>query len=453
MPDKDKSQVQLAVQAASGGPLGQLVVELWQRTRIDWSFASDKLAGAFRDNRGLGAGERRFCAETLYGMIRNLRRIDQALIAGGLRGPAPDRERLLAYLVLEGGLAAADAARHVPDIDWSRVSAIDDHLAAIAQPVRRIALRHSLPDFVAELWVAERGEAQAEALAAALAERAPMTVRVNTLLSDRDSVLAELAELGLAAHAGQLAHDAIIVDDRTNLFALAPFQRGHFEAQDEASQLCAELVAPPPRSTVVDFCAGAGGKTLALAAALAGRGKVVSCDVDSRKLTELKKRARRAQANNIQSVVLDREPDAALPPPLEKLIGNAARVLVDAPCSGLGSLRRNPEARWRLTPGDLDRFGALQLAIARTAATLVAPGGRLIYATCTLSARENQHVVEQLLARPGGFEVISPIEVWGRARAEGWVDNSGRFLELLPSVHGTDGFFAAVLRRLPEGRS
>jgi 16S rRNA (cytosine967-C5)-methyltransferase len=448
MTEASKAQASLAHEAAAGGPLGHLVLDLWQRTRIDWGFASDRLADAFRRARRLRSDERRFAAETLYGMIRHLRRVDEALIAGGLRpgGPAPDRERLLAYLLLESGLAPEDAARHSPGIDWQRVAGIDGELERVRDPVRRIARVHSLPDHLAEVLVAERGADDAAALAAALNQRAPMTVRANLLSGDADALVAELDRAGLSAHRGKLAQAAVVVDSRTNLFSLDAFRAGRFEAQDEGSQLVAELVAPPPRSRAVDFCAGAGGKSLALAALLGNRGRVIACDVDARKLAELRRRARRAGATNIQTVELNAE-EGALPPPLVRLEGGAERVLVDAPCSGIGALRRNPEARWRLVPADFERLPAQQLAIARRALDLVAPGGRLIYATCTVLRAENQAVVERLLAERSDLELVPIKDVWGSARAAPIVDSSGAFLELLPHRHGTDGFFAAVMRR------
>lgn len=450
MTEADKAQVS---EAASGGPLGQLVLELWQRTRMDWSFASDRLADAFRKNRRLGSRERRFAAETLYGMIRQLRRLDEALAAGGLRpgGPAPDRERLLAYLVLEAGLDPRDAARHAPRLDWTKVAGIDAELDRERDAVRRVARRRSLPDFIAEALVAERGADEADLLAAALSERAPMTVRANTLKGDAASLIAALAEEGIAARAGAHGRDAVIVEGRTNLFGLRAFREGRFEAQDEGSQLIAELVAPPPRGRVVDYCAGAGGKTLAIAAALGNRGRVLACDVDGRKLGELKRRARRAGATSVQAIELPPMQPGAPPPPLPDALapleGRAERVLVDAPCTGVGALRRNPEARWRLMPDDLRRLPELQLAIALRALELVEPGGRLIYATCTILRAENQGVVERLMAARPGLELVSPREIWGAARGTPLCDATGSFLEVLPHRHGTDGFFAAVLRR------
>jgi 16S rRNA (cytosine967-C5)-methyltransferase len=424
------------------------VLELWQATRMDWGFVTDRLASAFRTRRGLGGRERRFVAETLYGLVRHARRIDEALRLGGLRprSAPPDRERLLVYLVLEEGLDRTEARRHAPALDWDAVVEVDPRIAQIADPARRIALAASLPDFLAERLVADHG-AGAEALALALNQRAPMTIRANRLMVEPDALCAELAAAGQSTRRGSHADAAIHVESRTNLFALEAFKAGRFEAQDEGSQLIAELVAPPPRGIVVDFCAGAGGKTLAIAAAMANRGRVLACDVDERKLTELRRRVRRAAVTTVQAAALEPGAKASFPPPLARLEGRADRVLVDTPCSGVGSLRRNPELRFRLTPADLVRLPEEQLAICRRAAALVAPGGRLIYATCSVLAAENREVVDRLLAREPELELVPTKEIWGGERARALGDADGTFLEVRPDRHGTDGFFAAVLRR------
>jgi len=203
---------------------------------------------------------------------------------------------------------------------------------------------------------------------------------------------------------------------------------------------------------VIDYCAGAGGKALALAAALKNRWRLLASDVDKRKLKELRRRAKRAGATNIQVVHLEHEAGdrferVALPPPYEKVVGKAARVLVDAPCTGIGALRRNPEARWRLSPGELNRMPEQQFQIAKRALELVAPGGRLIYATCTLLKSENEEVVDRLMAEQGDLEILSPKEVWGAARGDAVLDESGRYMATRPDIHDCDGFFAAVIRR------
>jgi 16S rRNA (cytosine967-C5)-methyltransferase len=232
----------------------------------------------------------------------------------------------------------------------------------------------------------------------------------------------------------------LVFETRVNAFGLSAFRDGLFEVMDEGSQLVAEAVAPPPRGRVVDACAGAGGKTLALAALLDGQGSILALDSNGKKLEELRRRARRAGLSNVAA----REVRGS-EWPSEARLGGWDRVLVDAPCSGMGTLRRNPEARWRLDGKTVDGFPAQQLSLMVTYAPLVAPGGRLIYATCTVTRQENEGVVERFLAERPDFVLMPLKDIWGKARA-GRVGD-GSFLKVFPHRHGTDGFFAAVLRR------
>ncbi len=456
-PEKEQEQQLLRSASSRGGQCNSLILELWQQTRMDWGFATDRMAKVFRRERTLGSSERRFVAEVLYSMIRHATRIDLAIEAGGLKavGRAPDSKRLLAALILEHNLAHEDAAQHDADLDWQAVANIDVKLDALRKPVERISSRHSLPEFLAKILVTDLGEQEAESLAAALNKRAPMSIRANTLKGDREALQRALSTEGIETTFGDYGTNTLHVDTRTNLFGLDSFRNGLFEAQDEGSQLIAELVAPPPKGLIVDYCAGAGGKSLALSAMLQNRGRLMASDVDKRKLIELRRRAKRAGATNIQVVQLDHESGAggervALPKPFENILGQAVRVLVDAPCTGTGALRRNPEARWRLSQAELDRMPAQQLSIASRALELVAPGGRLIYATCTLLKSENQDIVEKLMKDRDDLEIISPREVWGKDRGEALLDPTGQFMITRPDVHGCDGFFAAVIRRKPN---
>jgi 16S rRNA (cytosine967-C5)-methyltransferase len=447
--DDDRGH-RLARAALTGGRVRALLLELWQRTRLDWGFVSDRLAQTFRKEGWLGAGERRFVAETLYGMIRHLRRIDAALAAGAPRGARPrDDQRLAAYLVLDGAITAADAARALPGLDWPAVAAIDERIARERDPVKRLAIAGSLPDWLAARLDADWG-ARAPALAAALNQRAPMTIRANRLRTSRDALADALAARGLRVRAGAHAADALVVESRTNLFALPELRAGLFEAQDEGSQLLAALLGEGPPAAaaahgdvVVDVCAGAGGKTLALAARMGNRGRILASDPDGGKLDELRRRARRAGVTTVETHLL---PDGAWPDALERRRGTVARVLVDAPCSGIGALRRNPEARWRLRESDLADFAARQRAIASRAATLLAPGGRLVYATCTLTSIENQAVVDDV-ARAAGLRRVPLTDVLGDERAATFASADGRDFTTTPDRHDTDGFFAAVLER------
>jgi 16S rRNA (cytosine967-C5)-methyltransferase len=446
VPDLDRiADRKLAATVVDGGRLRALVLELWQRTRMDWGFVTDRLATTFRKETWIGAHDRRFVGETLYGLVRHLRRVDAAIARGRKTTKPPrDLERLLALLVLEGLVEPARAAQVERELDWSAVASIDDAIAAERKPAARIALAASLPDWLAARFVAEWGD-RAEPLALALNRRAPMTVRANTLIDDRTALANELRRADLATRPGAWCATALVVESRTNLFGLEAFKRGAMEAQDEGSQLLAELATAAlenPKPLVIDLCAGAGGKTLAIAAQLGNRGRIVASDVDAKKLDELKRRARRATVSNAQTLHLEA---GVWPPALDALRGKADVVFVDAPCSGIGALRRNPEARWRLREADIATFAARQREILAGAATLLAPGGRLVYGTCTLLRAENAEVVDAILASHADLTNVAMPDVLGSRAAQ---LGDGVAFTVAPDTHDTDGFYARVMKRV-----
>ena len=421
---------------------------LWPLVRDGQRYSSDVLSRHFEAHRLRSPALRGAIAEGLHALLRARRRLGLALtLAGALPDPEAPFEAedgLLALEVLAATITPDEAAARRPGPRWEQLLGLEAHLAAEPDPTRRFGLRHSLPDDLAAALLAEHGEA-AEALATALNQPPPVTLRANPLLAPRDEVAARLAAEGL--HTQPTAHAALglTLRARGEVFGTAAFRDGLFEVQDEGSQLIAELVAPPPGALVVDGCAGAGGKTLALAALMGGRGRVVATDSAPAKLEELRRRARRAGASNVQAVELEAE--GALSAPLSALVGKADRVLLDVPCSGFGALRRHPEARWRRSLAELEALTAVQDALLERFLPLVRPGGRLIYATCTVLRRENRDRVEALLARRPELELVRAAEIWGKAKAAPLTDPSGTFLELAPHRQGTDGFFAAVLRR------
>jgi 16S rRNA (cytosine967-C5)-methyltransferase len=285
-------------------------------------------------------------------------------------------------------------------------------------------------------------------------ELAPRVARVNSLRTTRDACIAALAAEGVAARPTVHARQGVTLEGRESAFRTQAFARGDFEMQDEASQMIAEIAAPPPGSLVIDACAGAGGKTLGLAGLLGGRGRVVALDVAPSKLEELRRRARRAGASNVRAIGVDLlAPGDAL----RAFEGAAARVLVDAPCTGLGAIRRNPEVRWRLAPGQVVSLGEAQSRLLRAAASLVAARGRLVYATCSFLKREGEEVFERFLADDPRFGLVTARDILGRARTEGIATADGRYLRTwrLESAAagasdgasaGMDGFFAGVAR-------
>ena len=440
-----------------GGPARALALQIAAEARAEWGFLTDIIAVAFRANRQLGSGDRRLISETVYGLVRWERRLeavaDELIAAAQGRGvpevlsPAGRQELKLVAYELRHGLpvdaAKADVRRILRrDVDLSLVAADDAGLGRSAG-LEREALRLSYPTWMLERMVKDLGEADALALAAAMNDRAPLTVRCNGVKASREELVARLAEEGVVARPTDLSPMGLVFETRVNAFGLSAFRDGLFEVMDEGSQLVAEAVAPPPRGRVVDACAGAGGKTLALAALLDGQGRILALDSNGKKLEELRRRARRAGLSNVAAREVH-----GVQMPAEAKLGGWDRVLGDAPCSGLGTLRRNPEARWRLNPKTVDGFPAQQLSLLVSYAPLVAPGGRLVYATCTVLRQENEAVVERFLAERPDFVPMPVKEIWGKERALRLGD--GTYLKVYPHSHGSDGFFAAVLRRPPR---
>jgi 16S rRNA (cytosine967-C5)-methyltransferase len=435
-----------------------LALEIAAEARAEWGFASEIIARTFRAHRELASGDRRRIAETVYGLIRMDRRLDailEEMLPAGieLSPPARDALKLLVYEAREGvplEALAAEAAALGREARAARGSTIDlaravGDEAGLARRtgLEREAVRLSYPTWMIETFVNDLGASDGVALAEAMNRRAPMAVRANTARITREALAAQLAEEHVTARPTALAPAGLVLETRVNAFGLAAFRDGLFEVMDEGSQLVAELVAPPPGGRVVDACAGAGGKTLAVGAALGGKGQLLALDTDGRKLEELRRRARRAGLSNVAARPVENE---GVTLPREARLGGFDRVLVDAPCSGLGTLRRNPEARWRLSPQAVRAFPARQLALLVTYAPLCAVGGRIIYATCTVTRDENDGVVDRFLAERDDFVRVPVKEIWGRERAEAAGD--GLVLRVYPHSHDTDGFFAAVLRRI-----
>lgn len=401
----------MRARARHDGPVRRRVVQVAEAAARDWRRAPDVVARGLREARELGSAERRFVSDAVHELCRWRRRLE--FLAG--------RDDMLA--MFEAWIAEpADA---------------EERIAAIADPVARLGVGASYPDWMIERFIASLGEERARGVCEAMNRRAPLTARANRLKCDRYQLAERLRGEGIESTPTVLARDGLSLDTRKNVYALTAFREGWMELQDEASQLVSELVAPPPRGTVVDACAGAGGKTLAVAALLENRGRITAYDISARKLDELKKRARRGGVSNVTAIEVESKPpgDAA----------QADRVLIDAPCSGLGVIRRNPETKWRVTPAELHELQVRQRAILEAYAPLVKPGGRLVYATCSLLAEENDARFDRFLDEHREFEAVPVKEILGRDRA--LLMGDGLRLRLFPHVHDTDGFYAAVARR------
>ncbi|HVY26604.1 MAG TPA: RsmB/NOP family class I SAM-dependent RNA methyltransferase [Polyangiaceae bacterium] len=408
--------------------------------------ASAALGDAIASQR-LGPEQAEQLSRLVYAALRRARRVRAALTEVGATASSGPYARLIVIgaALLEGGDFDLEAARAAwSEVSWQRMLSADAALLERAQGAERVALLGSLPDFLAQALWQQYGE-EAAALAQSCSEPAPRSLRVNSLVCDVGEGRQRLEREGARVEAGRFGQRTLTLQGAFNPFVTRAFHEGVFELQDEGSQIACELVAPPPRGLVVDACAGAGGKTLAIAAALAGRGKVVSLDVDGRKLAELRRRAKRAGAVNVQALEIAEE--GALPDEVMALAGKVDRLLIDAPCSGTGVLRRNPEARARLTPEAITRLVETQRAIVERMLPLLAPGGRLIFVTCSLLRAEGEDLLGATEAAHPELQPVNLAEIYDRAYAERFRRSGPHQLRLLPHLHGTDGFFVGVLRR------
>ncbi|MBR6975656.1 MAG: RsmB/NOP family class I SAM-dependent RNA methyltransferase [Ottowia sp.] len=397
--------------------------------------ADATLTQTFRQQRA-GQRERAAIASTLYAVLRRLRHFEMLARSG-----SGGRERRLAILGWGGEMDALRAAISPQEWAWRE--------AALAQPLDDMPdyCRHNLPDWLADTLRRRMREWDVQALAAALLEEAPLDVRVNTLQAKRDAIAEELRGQGLEVQETPHSPWGLRLQGRPALHRLDAFERGDIEVQDEGSQLLALLVGARRGEMVADYCAGAGGKTLALGAMMRGTGRLYAFDTSARRLSALTPRLSRSGLSNIYPIVITGESDQRV----RRLAGKLARVLVDAPCSGLGTLRRNPDMKWRQSPEKVKALAEQQREILTSAARLVQPGGRLVYATCSLLREENEDVAAAFEAAHPQFVPVQAARVLTVASvpdAEQLCGEGGRFLQLAPHTSGTDGFFAAAWQRV-----
>ena len=426
----------------------QASLEAYGAVRHEGWLADRALDHVLRTKRHLYSNERRAVAERVYALLRRQRTVDALLERTGAgldRRPSTEQDllRIATSRVLHGETPERVARTSGLRPDESRLlqtlPAAADAIRALPR-AQRFALDASLPDFLAERFLRQFGE-RAEAEAAAMNERAPLTARVNLLRTTRDELRERLRGEGVEARPTPLSPLGLFLETRLNAFSLPSFREGLFELQDEGSQLLGLLVDAPP-TRVVDACAGAGGKTLQLAAQMHNRGELFALDIDARRLEELKRRTRRAGVHNVRIRAIPSEDSAAT---LADLMGRADRVLVDAPCSGTGTFRRKPDARYRLTEAMLAQHVERQRRLLEQFAPLVRPGGRLVYGTCSVLDEENEAVVAAFLAKHPDFRTLPPADRLGPEL--GPKVSTGECLRLSPAQHGTDGFFGAILLR------
>ncbi len=382
----------------------------------------------FREHRELGHADRAFVAETVFAVLRRGRSIE-ARCAGKLS----DRARLLVALAVTRGWSQRELTPVLKASEEEWLAAAKAMSDAEFKP----AVRCDLLDWLYDRLEAQFGAEEVLRLADALNQPAPLDLRVNTVKTNREAVLERLAGDGIAAMPGTLSPLAIRLREKPALAKHPLFLEGAFEVQDEGSQLLGYLLEPKRGEMVVDFCAGAGGKTLLLGALMKNTGRLYAYDVSDKRLARLKPRLARSGLSNVHPARIEHERDTKI----KRLAGKVDRVLVDAPCSGLGTLRRNPDLKWRQDADAVAELAVKQAAILEAAARLVRPGGRVVYATCSLLTAENEAIVDAFLAKHPDFSLTPASGVLAK---QGIVVD-GDILRLLPHRHGTDGFFAAVL--------
>ncbi len=439
--------------AGGGAPVVRATspAAVWMRaiivlTAMEGGRPADRALGDLFAAKRTPMAERADIAEIVQGIIRLRGQLDWWL--AHLHAPIDPRHRLIAFMALVAGMKADDIddtfGRH-PDLP-----PLDRDETQLARALTKRTLFHpnqppgtqaNVPEWILPLMEARFGANMAEELTA-LARPAGLDIRINALMLTRESAANALKGDGIRAQPTPLSPWGLRVSGRPPIARSRAYQKGLVEVQDEGSQLVAFMVGAKPGERVLDLCAGACGKSLAMAVTMENKGRIVACDIHDRRLADAAVRLRRADVHNVNRRLITGARDTWL----DRHKADFDRVLVDAPCTGTGTWRRNPDAKWRLVENDLVELVVLQASLIDAGARAVRPGGRLVYATCSVLAAENAEQITAFLARNPAFEVQSVTEVWGES-LETPCPVTGPFLELSPARHGTDGFFAAVLVR------
>ena len=407
---------------------------------LDFNSPADaKLSEFFRNNRELGTKERAFVAESVYGVLRRLRYLS-TVTANEENDPDDARKLILAWLLrIEGkSIRELEPMLSEQQKEWAitiKAKTTDDLPQAVQADVR---------DWLWDKLVVQYGEKEALTICRSMCEQASLDLRVNTIKSNREEVLkrmiAENTSNEQTIAVTPISPIGIRMPARLGINKHVLFTEGKIEVQDEGSQLLSYLVAPKRGQMIADFCAGAGGKALAIGALMKNTGRLYAFDVSEKRLTNLGQRLKRSGLSNLHAQVIASETD----PKLKRLNGKFDRVLVDAPCTGLGTLRRNPDLKWRQTEQALAELNVKQTNILARAAKLVKTGGRLIYGTCSLLRDENEAIAEAFLSAHSDFKLVPANEILAQQQIP---LDTGEYLKLLPHLHGTDGFFAAVFEK------
>ncbi|MDX1752827.1 MAG: class I SAM-dependent methyltransferase [Salinimicrobium sediminis] len=381
------------------------------------AYADKVIEKTLKRDKRWGARDRSFIAETTYDIVRWKRLYSEI---AEVKAPYSRENlfRLFAVWATLRGIEIPSDWKQIEPVPTRRIKGKFDELSKIRK------YRESVPDWLDEMGVKELGEEVWEKEIHALNQQAPVVLRANTLKTTRQKLQQELQKEGIETTFLEGYPDALQLNERTNVFRTEAFKNGLFEVQDASSQMVAQFLEVQPGMRVVDTCAGAGGKSLHLAALMENKGQLIATDIYDNKLKELKRRARRAGAHNIEPRVIDSTKV------VKKLYGSADRVLIDAPCSGLGVLSRNPDAKWKLQPEFIETIKMTQEEILKQYSKMVKDGGKLVYATCSVLPSENEEQVEKFLASEDGKNFSLKDQQ-----------------KILSSETGFDGFYMALLEK------
>jgi 16S rRNA (cytosine967-C5)-methyltransferase len=422
-------------------------IEVLEKTHVSNSPADEVISAYFRGRRYIGSKDRRDISGRVYAIQRAQARLSW------WTGTAEPRANVIAHLTLADQLPASDTEKLFtgegygpPSLSAGEAKLLQKLAGkSLTDPAMADAVRLEVPDWLMPQLREQFGE-NLDAELGALNRPASLDLRVNLLKSDCARALELLAQEGIAAEPTPLSPIGLRIMTRVNLHTTTAYKGGFVEPQDEASQIAALLCGARADQLTIDYCAGAGGKTLALAAAMKDGGPLIACDADPGRLRRIKGRLKRAGVSNVTVKCTEGNEGRAW---LDRYKGLALRVLVDAPCTGSGAWRRNPAAKWSLTAERLDQYLAAQKDILAAAAPLVAPGGRLIYATCSVLPVENETQISAFLDAHPDFKPLPVNQVWAEniGGACPTIDAGASYLRLSPARHETDGFFVAILER------
>jgi len=407
------------------------------RAILPLAHPADTTLRYFFKNEHIGSNERELVAETVFGVLRHRLLLEYACTITSSSDAATPRRMALSYLIRFGGynLRELDPVLKHSEREWLAT------VKGITIEKLPLSVQAELPDWLIEMMRTSYSDADILTLGMSMQHPAPLDIRVNTLLAKRENVLQQLHDKKIDAILTPYSPIGIRLKEKIPLNKDSLFTEGKIEVQDEGSQLLGFLLAPKRNDMVVDFCAGAGGKTLLLAAMMNSQGRLYAMDVSEKRLANLKPRLKRSGASNIQPMLISHENDLKV----KRLAGKIDRVLVDAPCSGLGTLRRNPDLKFRQSPGSIAELTERQTAILASASRLLKKAGRLVYATCSILPEENQHIVQSFMEKHPDFMLLQAGKVLQQQKI---ALECGDYLELRPHLHNTDGFFAAILERI-----